>query len=414
MKLLLLIFRNLRRSMLRTTLTALGTIVLVMVVTLVWSILYFLDNITAEKSRNLKAIVTERWQMRSLLPYSYATTLQDAAATRPDDVHPDDAMTWQFYGGTLDPANRTRENFMFAFAMEPKKLATMMDDLEDLKGSEKQELDDVIAKLEQKPDGIVVGQERLDVINKRIGERIKIYSLNYKDIDLEFEIVGTFPIARYNQSAAFNRDYLNRALENYERTHGQKHSMADKSLNLVWMRVPDREAFQRAADQVTNSPLYTNPAVKCETASSGIANFLEAFRDLIWGMRWMLAPAILVTLSLVLANAIGISVRERRTEMAILKVLGFRPANILALVLGEALIIGILSGMISAGGTYLIINNVFGGLKFPIAFFPAFLIPGAALWWGFAVGAVTALIGSIVPAWTACSIKVSEVFAKVD
>ena len=67
--------------------------------------------------------------------------------------------------------------------------------------------------------------------------------------------------------------------------------------------------------------------MKCETASSGIATFLEAYRDLIWGMRWLLAPAILVTLSLVISNAISISVRERRMELAVLKVLGFRPGS---------------------------------------------------------------------------------------
>jgi 2-C-methyl-D-erythritol 4-phosphate cytidylyltransferase len=64
--------------------------------------------------------------------------------------------------------------------------------------------------------------------------------------------------------------------------------------------------------------------------------------------------------------------------------------------------------------TEALINDVFGGLKFPISFFPTFLIPINALWWGLAVGAGTALVGSILPAWTACSVKVSEVFAKVD
>ena len=60
-------------------------------------------------------------------------------------------------------------------------------------------------------------------------------------------------------------------------------------------------------------------------ASSGIASFLDAYRDLLCGMRWLLVPAILVTMALVIANAISISVRERRMEMAVLKVLGFSP-----------------------------------------------------------------------------------------
>ena len=72
---------------------------------------------------------------------------------------------------------------------------------------------------------------------------------------------------------------------------------------------------------------------------------LEPFRDLIWGMRWLLAPACLATILLVIANAISISVRERRLELAVLKVLGFRPYQILILVLGESLLLGVGGGL---------------------------------------------------------------------
>jgi hypothetical protein len=67
----------------------------------------------------------------------------------------------------------------------------------------------------------------------------------------------------------------------------------------------------------------------------------------------------------------------------------------------------------SAAGTYLVIDKGIGGLKFPIAFFPAFFIPPAAIGWGIGIGALASLAGSIFPAWTACRIKVSEVFSRV-
>ena len=86
-------------------------------------------------------------------------------------------------------------------------------------------------------------------------------------------------------------------------------------------------------------------------------------------MRWFLAQACIVVLSLVLANAISISVRERRTELAVMKVLGFRPEQIVLLVLGESVLLGLVAGLASAGATYTIINYGLGGLKFPIAFF---------------------------------------------
>ena len=409
-----LIGKNLRRNVLRTLLTALGTMVLVFVVTLIWSVLDLLDGVMAEKSSNFKAIITERWQVPSQMPFTYAATLGEGAARNPGDIKPQDAMTWQFFAGALDPGTRTREDLVFAFAMEPKKLATMMDDLDNLPADRAQELRENIRKMEANKLAIVIGPQKLKQINKRVGERIKLYSVNFKDINLEFDIVGELPPGRYEQTAVINRDYLNDAIDNYPRTHaGKKHPMAGSSLNLVWVRVQDAEQFSRIADQIAKSPLYSDPAVKCETASSGIAAFLEAYSDLIWGLRWLLSPAILVTLSLVISNAISISVRERRLEMAVLKVLGFQPWQLLVLVIGEALMIGILSGLFSAGATYYIVNLWMGGVTFPIAFFPVFFIPASAFWWGLGIGTLTSLAGSIMPAWSARTVKVSDVFSKV-
>src|SRR5262249_22261476 len=109
----------------------------------------------------------------------------------------------------------------------------------------------------------------------------------------------------------------------------------------------------------------------------------------------------------------SISVRERRTEMAVLKVLGYGPGRILAMVLGEAVLVGAGSGFLSAALTYGFVHVYLGGIKFPIAFFPIFDIFADALWWGIAFGGLTSLAGSIAPAWSARTVKVSEVFAKV-
>ncbi len=413
-KYILLISKNLRRNVLRTILTALGTMVLVLVVTVIWSVLHLLDSMMAEKSSNLKAIATERWQVPSQMPFAYAQTLSEGAARNPGDVRPQDAMTWQFFGGALAPGKHSRDELVFAFAMEPKKLATMMDDLDNLPADQAKELQENIRRMEQNRQAIVIGHEKLKTIHKQVGQRIKLYGVNYRDINLEFEIVGTLPPGRYDEMTIINRDYLNAALDNYPRTHaGKKHEMAAKSLNLVWVRVGDKDQFSRVAEQIANSPLYGDPAVKCETASSGIASFLDAYRDLIWGMRWLLSPAILVTLALVISNSISISVRERRLEMAVLKVLGFQPWQLLVLVLGEALLIGILAGLVSAGATYFVVNEWMGGIKFPIAFIPVFFIPANAFWWGLAIGTATSLVGSIMPAWSARTVKVSDVFSKV-
>src|SRR5439155_24299811 len=128
---------------------------------------------------------------------------------------------------------------------------------------------------------VVIGKERLAAMNKKVGERLKVTGLNYQDIDLEVEIIGEFPAGRYGQSAVMNRNYLNDAMDDYnrrlEKSKG-KHPLTEKSLNLVWLRVPDTDAFRRLADQIESSSLYKSPAVQFETASSGVASYLGAHR----------------------------------------------------------------------------------------------------------------------------------------
>ena len=381
-KFLVIMLKNIRRNLLRTSLTYLAIFTFVAVVTMIWSVVSFLDAVTEERAKDFKAIVTEKYQLPSQMPFSYAASLSEGAPNRPEDyrVPPQDSMTWQFYGGSIDPIKRTRENIVFFFAMDPSRFITMMDGLDELAPEDRHKLEEGLKLMQKNKRGVFIGVERLKAMNKKVGESIKVTSFNYKDIDLEFEILGELPAGRYGQSAVMNRDYLNDALDQYARQRNQKHPLAERTLNLVWVRVPDSDVFRKVGEQIESSSQFSSPAVKYETASSGIASFLDAYRDLIWGMKWILSPVLLVTMALVLANAISISVRERRTEMAVLKVLGFRPLQILVLVLGEALLIGAFSGVLSVGILYLGINVYNKGLPLQIAFFPSFMVSPQALW----------------------------------
>ena len=129
-------------------------------------------------------------------------------------------------------------------------------------------------------------------------------------------------------------------------------------------------------------------------------------------MRFALAPGLLGVTTLVISLVISIGVRERRVEMAVLKVLGFRPWMVMGLVMGEALLLGSLSGFLATATAFSLVNAV-GGIPLPIGFFGKFFIPSSALWWGPAIGTATSLLGTLMPAWTARKIKVSEVFSRV-
>ena len=420
MKYLFLVFENIRRNLIRTTLTGLGTMVTVLVVTLVFTVLTSLDAATTEKKSNIKAIVTEKWQVPSMMPYSYAKGLSEGGADPddPDAAHPEDYMTWGFFVGSMEQnlSKFSFENMFFCFIMEPEKARTMLDEVDGLSDEEALPLTAAIQRMKEVPNGVIVGPKRLEKLKKKVGDRITVFGRNYKDMSLDLEIVGTFPAepARYAESSVIDRDYFNRQLEAYQRNHNNKpHPMAEKTLGLVWLRLKNRKAFNKVSEQVLSSPSFTTPPVKIETSSTGIGGFLEAWRDIIWGVRWLLTPACLATLSLVIANAISISVRERQMEFAVMKVLGFQPIQILGLVLTEALLVGTLSGLLSAGLTCWSVNAIWGGLPFRIAFFPNFSVPIASLWWGASMGAATAFVGSIGPAWNARNVRVAEVFSRV-
>jgi putative ABC transport system permease protein len=413
-----LVLKNLRRNLVRTLLTCMATMVLVVMITIIWTILYFMDVITRERAKDLKLIVSERRQVPSQLPMTHANYLNPSHPQFLSELRglygPDDFMTWSFYGGTIDPAKLTPENLVFFFTMDPHKIRPMMDDLGDLDPALIEKMTDP-----RKPEAVLIGREKLQAIKQeeafraKGSVRVKLTGFNYKGLDTEVEIVGLLPDGRYNQSAIMNVDYLNAALDQYERQNRRPHDLSAKRLNLIWIRVPDREIFEKVGSIIENATVFNERPLKVETASSGVSSFLEGFKDLLWYGRWYLVTAILAIMSLVTANAISITVRERRTEMAVMKVLGYRPNQILRLVLGEALLVGAASGLVAAAATYAFFNYRWGGIPFRIGFFPVFRIPEFAMIWGLGIGSATAFLGSFFPAWVARSVKVSEVFARV-
>lgn len=409
--------RSVIRALLRTSLTYLAVFVLVFVLCCIWSILAFLNQIMTQNDANLKGIITEKYQIPSQMKPSHLGTVKQLIAELPPDQRPDNIedniMTWAFVGGTLDPNKRTPQNSIFFFATEPEKILKMMPGLDELTGEELDQLNRAIDMMNRDKRAVVIGAEKLKQMGKRVGDRMKLTALNYKEIDFDFNIIAEFPSgSRWEQSAVMNRAYLDDELKTFPGRHaGRQHELADKSMNLIWVRLPNPKAFDTLSAKL-NDPGKFSPAIKLEIESSAYANFLSPLKTLLWFMKWPLSLGLLAITTLVASLVIGIGVRERKTEIAVLKVLGFRPWMVLGLVLGEALLVGVLSGFMSTATAYSMVNAQ-GGLSFGIAFFNKFFIPENALWWGPVIGGVTALIGSILPSISAYGIKASQVFSRV-
>jgi putative ABC transport system permease protein len=147
------------------------------------------------------------------------------------------------------------------------------------------------------------------------------------------------------------------------------------------------------------------------TESDSIANGVSAIADLST-IIFSLCAVVVVTVLLVAANSMAINVRERISEVAIIRALGFERAHVALMLFGEAGLMGLLGGATGAGlalalfGRGVTMGAVVGGLAYMQ------VTPDLGLAAMFAVFAVS-LVAAIVPVMQAISISPALAFRKV-
>ena len=137
-----------RRTPLRTSLSYLARFVLTLVLCLIYAVLHMIGNATREKESNFKAIVTHKTLIPSQMPPGYYTDFKQLLHEKdglPKHLQPvngqKDVISWSFVIGTTDKINPRKDTFVFCFALEPDKVMTMMDGLDELTGEEKELLE---------------------------------------------------------------------------------------------------------------------------------------------------------------------------------------------------------------------------------------------------------------------------------
>lgn len=116
-----------------------------------------------------------------------------------------------------------------------------------------------------------------------------------------------------------------------------------------------------------------------------------------------IAVFVTISLSLVAANGMAMSMRERTTEIAVLKAIGFQNGTVLSLMLGEAMLIAAIGGLlgVAAGrGIYAL------GHKFAPMIIATSSMPWTVLAYGMLVAAGIGLASGIVPAVLASRLSV--------
>ncbi|MGL4422687.1 MAG: hypothetical protein ACRCZF_18605, partial [Gemmataceae bacterium] len=268
----LILFRGLLRSPLRTSLSYLALFVLTLVLTGIYTIITFIGLVTAEKDANFKVIMTEKNTIPSQMPPGYEERVKNLISQMPKELQPvngdQDVIAWSFVGGTTDPSNPRPENNIFMFCVDPQKITTMMDGLEkkDFDNlAEYDELQRLTKLMKEDYKRIIMSKTRLEKMNLKVGQKMKVTSLFYRDIIFEFEIIGLLPDGKYEGIGFCSREYLDKMISSYANNHnGERHPLADKCVNLVWVRVPTRASYESLAGMVNDPKNFSNPAVKME------------------------------------------------------------------------------------------------------------------------------------------------------
>ena len=255
---------------------------------------------------------------------------------------------------------------------------------------------DQLAAFKRSRTACVIGQSIATKYELKVGDRMTIRGDIYP-VTLELTVAGIFQHAPNNGDCLlFHREYLTELLPATSKTRDSVGTYA-----ILADSAADVPRVSRAIDAMfDNSPYPTRTESEKEFGRSFLAFLgnIKLFLALICG-------AVTFTILLVSANTVAMAVRERTREMAILRTLGFAPAEILQLVLAESMLISVLGGAIGIGVGYLLAKGLvaagaggFGlqGLKWQAA--------GIVL----AIAAMIGALAALVPAVAASRRNVVE------
>lgn len=231
----------------------------------------------------------------------------------------------------------------------------------------------------------------------KVGERIPLKGTFYP-IDLELELVGIFDTEQPIDSLWFHWEYMEESLKQAgrEREAGNAGTIFAKAESAS--AIPG--ICRAIDDRFANSD---NP-----TRTQTEAAFAQMFSEMLGNIQVYIrniALVVVFSLTLVAANAMAMAMRERTTEIAVLKAIGFPRLRVLNMILGESCFISGVGGFVGLAVGCGFLQVLHSGIP---QFFPFSILDMAGPWMlltlllGFTIG----VISGIVPAIRAAQLSV--------
>jgi putative ABC transport system permease protein len=380
MKLLRLVFPNFKRHKLRTLLTILSIIVAFILFAYLGAIRNaFSFGVSVAGADRL--IVRHKVSLIQLLPQSYETEIE-----RIDGVSDATHATW-FGAIYKDP-----KNFFGQMPVKPEEFMRMYPEFK----LPKEQMD---AWLKTRT-GAIVGRTTANRFGWKVGDKIPLMATYWRSKEKgdgrlwTFDLVGIYDGSPETDTSNFffRHDYFD---EMRRGGHGQ--------VGWYYIRVKDprnAEAVAKAIDaHFENSPAET----KTETEKAFVKGFAEQAGN-IGAIVMAILTAVFFTILLVAGNTMAQAVRERMSELGVLKAIGFTDGQVLTLVLTEALLISVIGGAIG-----LVLGNlaVKGGDPTGGAL-PVFIVPVRDQILGVICVVLLGVVSGLLPALQAMKLNAVE------
>jgi putative ABC transport system permease protein len=376
MRYLGLIWMNVWRRKIRTTFTLLS----IFIAFLLFGIVMTVRNafsLGVEVAGIDRLVLINKVTLILPLPISYRQKIQQTPGVQ-EVTH----QSW-FNGAYQQPTN-----VLSTMAVEPESFLKVY--------SEYKVPPDQLGKWMSDRQGAIVGKDIAARYGWKLGDRVPLISPTWRPAQpWEFNIDAIYDAGEGVDKTQFffRYDYL------------EENTTVKTAKNMVgWYIVKIDDPSKSAELGRTFDAMFANSGAETKTTTE--KGFVEGFAQQIGDIGAIMiaiASVVLFMFSLIAASTMVQSVRERTSELAVLKTLGFTDIRILGLVLSESLFITILGGGLGLGAAWLVVQR-----GDPTGQLPVFLLPRPDIAAGFALMLLMGLVAGIAPALGAMRLQITD------
>jgi putative ABC transport system permease protein len=379
-KLLPLVFANLRRHKLRTILTILGVTLATFLFASLRSVVTTL-NAGAEVASASRMGVQNATAIVFPLPMSYKARLEAVPGVQ--------AVSWaNWFGGQYGDG----KIFFASFAVDAESYLKMYPEITVPADQREAFMRERTAAL--------VGKGLIEQFGWQLGQNVTMRGTIYPG-DWTFTIRGIYtPSVRAydDRSLIFHYAYLDEKMQHRTSPNWYMLQLTDPGLAATVAQTID--------DEFRNSTAPT----KTMTEKAFNQSFVTMWGNVQFLMN-SIGLAVVFAILMVTANAMMMTARERTGEVAVLKTIGFTDRTLFALIMLETAVVTLTGALIGLGGAKLLYAGTgFNGF----GFLPGFDVSKGTLIIGFAIAIALALASGIVPAVRAARLSIVQALRHVE